>query len=98
MSKQLEEAVNKVFNDLVEKKNELIQEKLKSLKIDVDMEAEAKSRFKSFSAQESEDGVETIYYNDGSVDGIEVFKSIIQAIPFDPKSEDVKVSLKLVIL
>ena len=66
-----EELIRDLADRIGLKKDEIIKDRLKELWIDVDYETVKKMRFKPFMTEISE-GLETVYYNDGSVDGLRV--------------------------
>jgi len=66
------EIISKITSDLESKRKKIFLDRLKELKIDVDFEAEKLRRFKSFYYQNDSYDQESIYYNDGSVDGLRV--------------------------
>ena len=58
-------------NEIYETRDRLFREKLGELNIDIDLEAEKKNRFKKFTI-EYKGSEETVYYNDGSENGLRV--------------------------
>ena len=69
ISNLMQEATTKLINDIHEKRNKVIFERLKEIiGIDLDIKAEANRRFKRL-AIEYKGNEETIYYNDGSEQG-----------------------------
>lgn len=69
ISNLMQEATSKLINDIYEKRNRIISERLKEIVgIDLDIKAEANRRFKRI-AIELNGNEETIYFNDGSEQG-----------------------------
>ena len=69
ISNLMQEATSKLISDIYEERNKVIAERLKKIVgIDLDIEAEADRRFKRL-AIEYKGNEETIYFNDGSVQG-----------------------------
>ena len=66
-----EELINDLAKRINLEKENIINNRLKELMINVDYEAVKKMRFKPFITERNEDS-ETIYYNDGSIDGLRV--------------------------
>ena len=69
ISNLMQEATSKLINDIYEKRNRIISERIKEIVgIDLDIKAEANRRFKRI-AIELNGNEETIYFNDGSEQG-----------------------------
>jgi len=65
----MQEATSKLLNDIYEKRNKIITERLKEIVgIDLDIKSEANRRFKRL-AIEYNGNEEIIYFNDGSEQG-----------------------------
>lgn len=69
VSNLMQNVTSKLIRDIQEKRNKVITERLKEIVgIDLNIEEEAKRRFKRL-AIEYNGNKETIYFNDGSVEG-----------------------------
>jgi hypothetical protein len=69
ISNLMQEATSKLINDIHEKRNKVITERLREIVgIDLDIKSEANRRFKRL-AIEYKGNEETIYFNDGSEQG-----------------------------
>lgn len=69
VSNLMQDVTSKIISDIQEKRNQVITERLKEIVgIDLNIEEEAKRRFKRF-AIEYNGNEETIYFNDGSIEG-----------------------------
>ena len=69
ISNLMQEVVGKIVKELQRKKESIIKERLKEIVgIEIDAEEEQKRRFKRF-AIEYKGNEETIYFNDGSING-----------------------------
>lgn len=69
VSNLMQEVTSKLINDIHEKRNKVITERLKEIVgINLDIKAEASRRFKRL-AIEYKGNEETIYFNDGSEQG-----------------------------
>ena len=69
VSNLMQDVTSKLINDIQEKRNKVITERLKEIVgIDLNIEEEAKRRFKRL-AIEYNGNEETIYFNDGSIEG-----------------------------
>lgn len=65
-------ALLELVREVNEKKEKLIREKIRQITgIDVDLKEEQQRRFQRF-LYEYKDNTETIYYNDGSVEGLRI--------------------------
>lgn len=82
------EAVSRIQKEIQEAKEEIIKEKLKSFGIELDMEIEQRSRFKSLVIEYS-DSKEQVFFNDGTIGGklIVTFRKA-QNDPLDPNIVD----------
>lgn len=69
VSNLMKDVTSKLISDIQEKRNQVITERLKEIVgIDLNIEEEAKRRFKRL-AIEYNGNEETIYFNDGSIEG-----------------------------
>lgn len=69
VSNLMQDVTSKLINDIQEKRNQVITERLKEIVgIDLNIEEEAKRRFKRL-VIEYNGNEETIYFNDGSIEG-----------------------------
>lgn len=73
----------KIVNDLNLKKQQVILSRLKQLGLTIDVKEESERRFKLF-LRYIEGNKETIYYNDGSLNGLRIVTFITEQKPFDP--------------
>lgn len=78
----LQKMTEAIIRDLQQKREKLIIDRLKELGITLDYEVEQRRRFKSL-AREYKGEEETIYYNDGSEQGLRVITFVTKQIPFD---------------
>ena len=92
METMQENIVNNIINDLELKKKNLLMQRLAELNIYLDFEKEAKRRFKSLSSVYQSNDTETIYYNDGSIDGLRVI-TFVSVYNFPSLSDDKSVSI-----
>lgn len=67
-----EKIIKEMASDLEAKKKQVLLNRLSELNIDLDLEKEQKRRFKSLQSVSESFDTETIYYNDGSEDGLRV--------------------------
>lgn len=86
LSKQL---IDKI---LIEKQK-IITDRLLSLGIEFNPDIEKIKRFKSFSIERLGDN-ETIYFNDGSIEGLRIITFITKQIPFDHKKMTIEFETK----
>ena len=76
-----QEVTSKLINDIQEKRKQVITERLKKIVgIDLKIEDEAKRRFKRL-AIEYNGNEETIYFNDGSIEGKRIVTFVRKDIP-----------------
>ena len=69
VSNLMEDVTSKLISDIQQKRNQVITERLKEIVgIDLNIEEEAKRRFKRL-AIEYNGNEETIFFNDGSIEG-----------------------------
>lgn len=69
VSNLMQDVTSRLISDIQEKRNKVITERLKEIVgVDLNIEEEAKRRFKRL-AIEYNGNEETIYFNDGSVEG-----------------------------
>ena len=86
ISNLMQKATTKLINDIHDKRNKVITERLKEIVgIDLDINAEANRRFKRL-AIEYKENEETIYFNDGSDQGkrIVTFVKKENQLTFEP--------------
>jgi hypothetical protein len=77
----LHEATIKMMNDIHEKRKKVIAKRLKEiLGIDLNIEEESKRRFKRL-GMEINGNEETIYFNDGSINGIRIVTFVRKESP-----------------
>ena len=92
ISNLMQEVTEKIVNDLQEKREGIIRGKLKEIVgIEIDIELEQKRRFKRLSI-EYKGKEETIYFNDGTINGKRIVTFVQKNIPFDFNSKDFKMS------
>lgn len=84
ISNYMQDATKKLLEDIQKKREELIYKHLEILGVSIDIEQEQRRRFKSLSI-EFKDDEETIYYNDGSENGLRVITFVTKQQPFDPE-------------
>jgi len=90
ISNLMQEATDKMVKGLQEKREAIIRAKLKEIiGIEINIEEEQKRRFKRLSI-EYNGKEETIYFNDGSVNGKRIVTFIKKNIPFDFNDKDFK--------
>ncbi len=94
ISNIMQDITSKLVSDIEQKRNQVITERLKEIVgIDFNIEEEAKRRFKRF-AIEYNGSEETIYFNDGSMQGkrIVTFVKIEQPMSFDQLKAEMSVA------
>lgn len=80
-SNLIQDVTSKIISNINDEKNKLITERLKKIVgIDLNIEEESKRRFKRL-AIEYKGNEETIYFNDGSLDGIRIVTFLIKENP-----------------
>lgn len=79
-------AIEVMCKEIEAKRKEIILGRLKKLGIELDMELERTRRFKSLTIETEHDGTETIYYNDGSENGIRVVTFVAKRFPYNPET------------
>jgi len=82
LTNRSEDLIKEMTNKIQVQRGNLINNKLKELDIDIDFKAEQHRRFKRICI-EYRDNEETVYYNDGSKQGLRVITFITEQIPFD---------------
>ena len=88
------EATSKLISDFYEKRKKIITERLKEIAgIDLDIEAEANRRFKRL-AIEYKDNEETIYFNDGSVQGKRIVTFVKKNNPLTLEADRCQMSVE----
>jgi len=85
-----DEITNKMITDLSDKKDKIILKRLKELDIKIDFDLDAKRRFKRFT-NEIKGNEETLYFDDGSIDGLRIVTFVTKDIPIDFTNEKVSV-------
>ena len=83
----IDNAIRKMSEDIARQKETIILQRLKSIGIEVDMKEEDKRRFNRFKL-EVQDNKETLYYNDGSINGLRVITFVKTNIPFNLKDNN----------
>ena len=78
----LRQKTDEAIKGILEFRQELIMKRLMELGIQIDLQMEEKRRFKSL-AREFKDNQETIYYNDGSEQGLRVITFLTSPIKWD---------------
>lgn len=92
-----DKVIKEITADLESKKRQVILQRLADLNIDLDLEEEAEKRFKSLAIVSESYDTETIYYNDGSVNGLRVITFIrVDTLPTldDMRNISIKSELK----
>lgn len=75
------DATLKIFDDIHKKRNKVIANRLKEIVgVDLNIEEESKRRFKRL-AMESNGNEETIYFNDGSIEGVRIVTFVRKESP-----------------
>jgi hypothetical protein len=90
----MHEMTTKLVNDIEQKRNQIIVDRLKEVVgIDLNIEEEQKRRFKRF-AIEYNGNKETIYFNDGTAEGkrIVTFVRSDEPVSFDPEKTTMRVN------
>jgi|TARA_R110000744_G_scaffold373646_1_gene485937 hypothetical protein len=83
ISNMMEEVTRKMAQDINAKKELVIRQKLKEIVgIDIDIIEEERRRFKRLSS-EYRGNEQTIYFNDGSLEGKRIVTFVKKEIPFD---------------
>jgi len=83
ISNMMEEVTRKMAQDINTKKEIVIRQKLKEIVgIEIDIIEEERRRFKRLS-NEYNGNEQTIYFNDGSLDGKRIVTFVKKEIPFD---------------
>lgn len=86
ISNMMQEVTAKMAQDIVAQKELLIKKKLKEIfGIDINLEEELQRRFKRFCTV-IQGNEETIYFNDGSIEGKRIVTFIKKDIPFDAEN------------
>jgi len=86
ISNMMEEATAKMVQDMNNRREAIIREKLKEkIGIDINIEEEQKRRFKRL-AVEYRQNEETVYFNDGSIEGKRIVTFVKKEMSFDAKS------------
>ena len=94
ISNLMQEATSKLINDIYEKRKKIITERFKEIAgIDLDIESEAKRRFKRLSI-EYKDNEETIYFNDGSEQGKRIVTFVKKDSPLAFENDRCKISVE----
>jgi hypothetical protein len=78
----LHEKTNEAIKGILEFREELIVKKLKEKGIEIDLQLEQRRRFKSL-VREFKNNQETIYYNDGSEQGVRIVTFVTSPIKWD---------------
>ena len=87
-----DELINHMVNDIESKRISIIKERLKEIVgIEIDVDSEQKRRFKRLQMERNGDE-ETVYFNDGSVEGKRIVTFVRKQKPFNP--EDFSISIE----
>ena len=84
----IQEVEKEVMENMRKFRKEIIFKRLSELGITINIEQEQRRRFKSF-AVEYRDNEESIYYNDGSENGLRVITFVTKQTPFDPDKRSI---------
>ena len=94
ISNLMQETTSKLISDFNEKRKKIITERLKEIAgIDLNIEAEAKRRFKRLSI-EYKDNEEIIYFNDGSEQGKRIVTFVKKDSPLTFENDRCKISME----
>ena len=86
ISNMMEEFTRKIAQDINAKKELVIKQKLKEIVgIEIDVIEEERRRFKRLSIEYKENQ-QTIYFNDGSLEGKRIVTFVKKEIPFDTEN------------
>jgi len=90
ISNLMQEVTDKMVKGLQERREAIIRDKLKEIiGIEINIEEEQKRRFKRLSIDYN-GKEETVYFNDGSINGKRIVTFIKKNIPFDFNDKDFK--------
>ena len=84
-NKLMQEAISKLTADIHERRQGLILGRLNEFGIEIDLEKEKRRRFKSLSIEHNGEE-ETIYYNNGSENGLRIITFVTKQKPFDAEN------------
>lgn len=82
------ELIQNAINEIEQKKYNAFMNRLKELNIVIIPEIEQHRKFKRF-ARETRGDEETIYYDDGSLEGLRVITFKTTPMPFDPEKPSI---------
>lgn len=86
VSDMMQEIIAKIAKDLNKQKELVIKQKLKEVVgIDINLEEESLRRFKRLCVI-SEGNQETVYFNDGSIEGKRIVTFVKKDVPFNSKN------------
>jgi len=92
ISNLMQEVTDKMVKDLQQKRETIIREKLKEIVgIEIDIEEEQKRRFKRLSI-EYKGSEETIYFNDGSINGKRIVTFVRKDSPVNFDNNEFKIN------
>jgi len=93
VSNLMQDVTSKLISDIQEKRNQVITERLKEIVgIDLNIEEEAKRRFKRL-AIEYNGNEETIYFNDGSIEGTRIVTFVRKENPLTFETDRCQMSV-----
>ena len=94
VSNLIQEVTSKLISDIHEKRNKLITERLKEIVgIDLNIKEEARRRFKRLTI-EYKGTEETIYFNDGSEQGIRIITFVRKDNPLTFETDRTQMSVE----
>lgn len=91
MSNITEEAVEQINSMILKKKEEIIRKLLKKNKLSYILKDATKRRFSRIAIEQHEDGSETVWVDDKSVDGLR----LVTFMNFEPKLDGTDLELDL---
>jgi len=92
-SNLMQEMTTKLVNEIEQKRNKVITERLKKIVgIDLNIKEEAKRRFKRL-AIEYNKNEETIYFNDGSIEGKRIVTFVTKETPLTFETDKCQISV-----
>ncbi len=89
-----DEMIKKMSLEVSNNKEKVFKERLEQLGIKINFEEEQRKRFKSFFSEYRGDE-ETIYYNDGSENGLRVITFVRTETPIDYNNNKISVGIDL---
>lgn len=92
ISNIMQEVADKIAQDINAQKERVINQKIKEIVgIEIDLQEELQRRFKRFCTV-IQDNEETIYFNDGSIDGIRIVTFVKKDIPLPFDAEKITIA------